>query len=47
MRHIRAYTLVATYKMKLMYSLVNIHINNQSTQYKVNGVVKASFQTKS
>jgi hypothetical protein len=39
MRHIRAYKLAATYKMTLMYFLVNIHINNQSTLYKVNGVV--------
>jgi hypothetical protein len=38
MRHIRAYKLAATYKMTLMYFLVNIHINNQSTLYKVNGV---------
>jgi hypothetical protein len=29
----------ATYKMTLMYFSVNIHINNQSTLYKVNGVV--------
>jgi hypothetical protein len=27
MQHIRAYNLAATYKMTLMYSLVNIHIN--------------------
>jgi hypothetical protein len=39
MRHIRTYKLVATYKMTLMYFLVNIHINNQSTLYKVNGVL--------
>jgi hypothetical protein len=38
MRHICAYKLVATYKMTLIYFLVNIHINNQSTLYKVNGV---------
>jgi hypothetical protein len=28
-----------TYKMTLMYFLVNIHFNNQSTLYKVNGLV--------
>jgi hypothetical protein len=39
MRHLRAYKLVATYKMKLKYFLVNIHINTQFTLYKVNGVV--------
>jgi hypothetical protein len=38
MRHICAYKLAATNKMTLMYFLVNIHINNQSTLYKVNGV---------
>jgi hypothetical protein len=38
MRHICAYKLGATYKMTTMYFLVNIHINNQSTLYKVNGV---------
>ena len=38
MRHIHAYKLAATYKMTLMYFLINIHINNQSTPYKVNGV---------
>ena len=38
MRHIRAYKLANTYKMTLMYFLINIHINNQSTPYKVNGV---------
>jgi hypothetical protein len=40
MRHIHAYTLAATYKMTLMYFLVNIQINNQSTLYKVNGGVE-------
>jgi hypothetical protein len=39
MQYIHAYKLAATYKMTLMYFLVNIHINNQSTLYKVNGVV--------
>jgi hypothetical protein len=39
MRHLRAYKPAATYKMTLMYFLVNIHINNQPTLYKVNGVV--------
>jgi hypothetical protein len=39
MQHIHAYKLAATHKMTLMYFLVNIHINNQSTLYKVNGVV--------
>jgi hypothetical protein len=28
-----AYKLATTYKMTLMYFLVNIHINNQSTLY--------------
>jgi hypothetical protein len=32
-------TLAATYKTPFMYFLINIHINNQSTLYKVNGVV--------
>jgi hypothetical protein len=40
MQCIRAYKLAATYKMTLMYFLVNIHINNQSTLYKVNDVPK-------
>jgi hypothetical protein len=31
--------LVTTYKMTLMYFLVKIHINNQSTLYKMNGIV--------
>jgi hypothetical protein len=44
MRHIRAYKLVATYKITLMYFLVNIHINNQSTLYKVNGVVLECYE---
>jgi hypothetical protein len=39
MQHIRAYQLAATYEMTPMYLLVNIHINNQSTLYKVNGVL--------
>jgi hypothetical protein len=39
MRHLRAYKLASTYKMTLMYFLVNIHINNQSTLYKVNDIV--------
>jgi hypothetical protein len=39
MQHLRVYKLAAAYKMKLMHFLVNIHINNQSTLYKVNGVV--------
>jgi hypothetical protein len=39
MRHRRTYKLVATNKMTLLYFLVNIHINNQSTLHKVNGVV--------
>jgi hypothetical protein len=38
MRYIHAYKLAVTYKMTLMYFLVNIHINNQSTLYKVNGI---------
>jgi hypothetical protein len=38
MQHICAYKLAATYKMTFMYFLVRIHINNQSTLYKVNGV---------
>jgi hypothetical protein len=39
MRHLRAYKLATTYKRTLMYFLVNIHINNPPTLYKVNGVV--------
>jgi hypothetical protein len=39
MRHLRAYKLATTYKMTLMYFSVNIHINNQPTQYKMNGVL--------
>jgi hypothetical protein len=39
MRHLCAYKLAATYKMTLRYFLVNIHINNQPTLYKVNSVV--------
>jgi hypothetical protein len=42
MQHIHAYKLATTYKMTLMYFLVNIHINNQSTLYKVNGVVASN-----
>jgi hypothetical protein len=38
MRHICAYKLGATCKMMFMHFLVNIHINNQSILYKVNGV---------
>jgi hypothetical protein len=40
MWHLGAYKLIATYKMTLMYFLVNIHINNQPTLYKVNGIVQ-------
>jgi hypothetical protein len=29
-----------TLKVKVMYFLVNIHVNNQSTLYKMNGVVQ-------
>jgi hypothetical protein len=39
MQRIGVYKLAPTYKMTLMYFLVNIHINNQSTLYKVNGVM--------
>jgi hypothetical protein len=39
MRHLHAYKLEAIYKMTLKYFLVNIHINNQPTLYKVNSVV--------
>jgi hypothetical protein len=39
MLHIHASELAATYKMTIMYFLVTIHINNQSTLYKVNGIV--------
>jgi hypothetical protein len=39
MQNICASKLAVTYKMTLMYFLVNIHIKNQSTLYKVNGVV--------
>jgi hypothetical protein len=39
MRHLHAYKLGATYKMTLIYFLVNIHIKNQPTLYKVNGVL--------
>jgi hypothetical protein len=46
MQHICAYKLAATYKMTLMYFLVNIHIDNQSTLYKVNGVPLILRKTK-
>jgi hypothetical protein len=39
MQHICAYKLAAAYKMTLIYFLINIHINNQSTLYKVNDVL--------
>jgi hypothetical protein len=39
MWHICVYKLATTYTMTLMYLLVNIHIKNQSTLCKVNGVV--------
>jgi hypothetical protein len=42
MRHTCAYKLAATYKMAVMYFLVIIHINNQSTLHEVNGVVEWS-----
>jgi hypothetical protein len=42
MWHLHAYKLAATYKVTLRYFLVNIHINNQPTLYKVNGVVKTT-----
>jgi hypothetical protein len=42
MRHLGAYKLVSTYKMPLMYLLVNIHINNQPIVYKVTDVVTKS-----
>jgi hypothetical protein len=38
MQYICAYKLAATFKMTLMYFLVNIHINNQSTLCKVNNI---------
>jgi hypothetical protein len=38
--HKCASKLVITYKMTLRYLLLNIHINNQSTLYKMNGVSK-------
>jgi hypothetical protein len=43
MQHICAYKLTTTYKMTLMYFLVNIHINFQSTLDKVNGVQVLKF----
>jgi hypothetical protein len=43
MWHVRAYKLAATYKMTFMYFLVNVHINNQSILYKVNGIVRTSY----
>jgi hypothetical protein len=36
---ILAYKLATTYKMIFMYFLVNVHINNQSTLYKMNGAL--------
>jgi hypothetical protein len=38
-RHRCASKLATTYNMTIMYFLVDIDINNQSTLYKVNGVV--------
>jgi hypothetical protein len=32
------FSVATSYKMTLLYLLVIIHINNQSTLYKVNGV---------
>ena len=43
MRHVHVYKLAAIHKVTLMYFLVNIHINNQSTRYKVNGVPYNTF----
>jgi hypothetical protein len=45
MQHICAYKLTTTYIMILIYFLVNIHINNQSSLYKVNSVVGCYPQT--
>jgi hypothetical protein len=42
MQHIHAYKLAPTYKVILMYFLVNIHISSQSTLYKVNNVLYCS-----
>jgi hypothetical protein len=39
MQNIWVLKLATTYKMTLMYLLVIIFINNQSTLYKVNNVV--------
>ena len=44
MQHISAYKLATTHKMTFMYFVVNIYINNQSTLYKVNGVVNKMQQ---
>jgi hypothetical protein len=44
MWHIRAYKLATTYKMTLMYFIVNIHINNQSTLYKVISVLSVEIK---
>jgi hypothetical protein len=38
------YKLAVTYKMTLMYFLVSLHINNQSTLYKVNSVPVQSLK---
>jgi hypothetical protein len=46
MWHIRTYKLATTYKMILIYLLVNIYVNNQSTLYKVNGVVIVFLKSK-
>jgi hypothetical protein len=43
MWHILAYKLATNYKLTLMYFLVNIHINNQSTLYKVNSVALQEY----
>jgi hypothetical protein len=43
MWHISACKLAATYKMTLIYFLVNIHINNQSTLYKVKATYKMTL----
>jgi hypothetical protein len=46
MQHIHAYKLAATYKMILMYFLVNIYINNQSILYKVNNIMENQPEVK-
>jgi hypothetical protein len=43
MRHIHTYKLATTYKMILMYFIINIYINNQSTLYKVNVVLGIQY----